>query len=219
MTCFLALIPLAMAAASEPSSETARPAVTVHLDAPQDWSGETISLPPGFARTMSLKGVEVIRFAPGMFRPDSDSFFTYAFVFWLPDTGRLTKDQLRTEFLKYYRGLATAVARNRQLAVSPDDFQLNLTADPKHADRFLATLQWAEPFRTGAAQTLRFRIRSRTPESRNGLLLSVAVSPQPYRHSLWKQLAGILKSVRFTDAENGAETENSSDTDDGGRNR
>ena len=37
----------------------------IPLKAPKGWSGETIKLPPGFARDMKLRGIEVIRFAPG----------------------------------------------------------------------------------------------------------------------------------------------------------
>ena len=32
---------------------------------------------------MKLTGVEEIRFAPGMFKPESETFFTYVFVFAL----------------------------------------------------------------------------------------------------------------------------------------
>ena len=54
---------------------------TFKLAAPEGWGGETIQLPPGFAPDMKLKGSEHIRFAPGMMKPKSDSFFCYAFVF------------------------------------------------------------------------------------------------------------------------------------------
>ena len=48
-----------------------------------DWKGERIVLPPKFAPDMKLTGVEEIRFAPGMFKPESETFFTYVFVFAL----------------------------------------------------------------------------------------------------------------------------------------
>jgi len=46
------------------------------LAAPEGWGGETIQLPPKFASDMKLKGSEHIRFAPGMMKPLSDSFFS-----------------------------------------------------------------------------------------------------------------------------------------------
>ena len=45
------------------------------------WGGERIELPPRFAPTLGLKGIEEIRFAPGMFKPESESFFSYVILF------------------------------------------------------------------------------------------------------------------------------------------
>ncbi len=193
IACFL---PLTSSSVAQ-ESETRPAAVRLTLEAPEGWSGETIKLPPGFARDMMLKGVEVIRFAPGMFQPDSESFFSYALVFWLPETEKLTQKQLHEELLKYYRGLATAVARGRKLGVEPKDFQLKLTPIEKQPGSFRATLDWAEPFRTGAAQALRFEISSRAAKDQSGLLLSIAASPQPHDHKLWKQLNTVLKTAKF----------------------
>ncbi len=47
------------------------------LAASDGWGGETIQLPPGFARDMKLKRLEHIRFAPGMMKAESESFFCY----------------------------------------------------------------------------------------------------------------------------------------------
>ena len=173
---------------------------TVQLEAPEKWSGETITLPPGFARDMAIKGVEVIRFAPGMFDPQAEDFFSYAIVFWLPESKPLTEKQLHDEFLKYYRGLATAVARGRKLGVDPQNFKLKLTAVEKKPHTWRAELEWAEPFRTGQAQTLRFTISSSESAEHNGLLISIAASPQPHEHAIWKQLDTILKSAKFVPA-------------------
>jgi len=177
------------------------PKVTVQLEAPEKWSGETISLPPGFARDMALNGTEVIRFAPGMFDSRAEDFFSYALVFWLPETKPLTKKQLHEEFLKYYRGLATAVSRGRKLGIDPQDFKLKLTPVEKKPQTYRAELEWAEPFRTGQAQTLRFAISARESAEHNGLLLSIAASPQPHEHAIWKQLDSILQSAKFVPAD------------------
>ena len=84
------------------------------LAAPSGWGGETIQLPPGFAPDMKLKGSEHIRFAPGMMKPESDSFFSYAFVFELQPQPVLTDDVVKDEFLKYYRGLCREVLNGSQ---------------------------------------------------------------------------------------------------------
>src|SRR5262245_54496113 len=69
------LLPTTVLIAAEPEN--------TKLAAPTGWGGETIQLPPRFAADMKLKGTEHIRFAPGMMKPESDSFFSYAFTFEL----------------------------------------------------------------------------------------------------------------------------------------
>ena len=96
------------------------------LAAPAGWGGETIKLPPGFAPDMKLKGSEHIRFAPGMMRPASDSFFSYAFVFELQPQPVLTEAVIKDEFLKYFRGLCKAVLRGEFPDVDPATFTLEL---------------------------------------------------------------------------------------------
>ena len=73
------------------------------------WRGERIPLPPGFAKDMGWRGFEEIRFAPGMFEPDSEQFFTYVLAFYLEPGTTTREENLKREFLAYYRGLAKAV--------------------------------------------------------------------------------------------------------------
>ena len=49
-----------------------------------EWKGERIELPPTFAPKMKMEGIEEIRFAPGMFKPGEEDFFSYVFVFAIP---------------------------------------------------------------------------------------------------------------------------------------
>ncbi|MBU62044.1 MAG: hypothetical protein CMI26_06040, partial [Opitutae bacterium] len=56
---------------------------TFHWKTDPVWFGERIKLPPGFSPTMDWKGIEEIRFAPGMFKADQPDFFSYALVFSL----------------------------------------------------------------------------------------------------------------------------------------
>src|SRR5262245_62014555 len=77
-----------------------------HRPAPDGWGKETIKLPPAFAPDMKWKGSEELRFAPGMFKADSDTFFSYALLFWLPDDQKIDSETMQRELLEYYRGLA-----------------------------------------------------------------------------------------------------------------
>lgn len=171
------------------------------LAAPAGWGGETISLPPGFAPDMKLKGSEHIRFAPGMMKPESDSFFSYAFVFELQLQPVLTEAVVRDEFLKYYRGLCKAVLNGKLPDVDPAGFTLKLqrvVSDEKPASEerakdapalYAGTLEWVEPFATKKSQKLNLEIRTWAGSDRNYLF--ACVSPQGQDAAIWKQLHTI----------------------------
>lgn len=188
---FCLLMSAAIAGADEPNA--------VKLAAPAGWSGETIALPPGFAPDMALKGAEHIRFAPGMMKPTSDSFFSYAFVFELQVKPELTDAVVKEEFLKYYRGLCKAVLNGKGPDVDPSKFTMELErvkSDAKPGEKaadvptvYTATLEWVEPFATKKPQKLNLEIRTWTRENRNYLFASV--SPQARDAAIWKQLNGI----------------------------
>lgn len=171
------------------------------LAAPTGWGGETIKLPPGFAPDMKLKGFEHIRFAPGMMKPESDSFFCYAFAFELQPQPVLTEAVVKDEFLKYYRGLCKAVLNGKRPDVDPSEFTLELqrvksdaksSSDEKAADaptHYTGTLDWVEPFATKKPQKLYLEIRTWAGSDRNYIF--ACVSPQTLDTAIWKQLRTI----------------------------
>jgi hypothetical protein len=167
------------------------------LEAPADWGGETIKLPPGFARDMKWRGVEHIRFAPGMMQANSDTFFCYAFAFELDRNTDLTQEAVTAEFLKYYRGLCSAVAGAKipDLDTSKFSFKLEPTktkptalADVKEI-HYTGVLDWIEPFATRKPQKLNVEIQT-WKDDHHGYLFA-GVSPQATDAVIWNQLHKI----------------------------
>ena len=78
---------------------------------PTGWRSETIPFPLDFAPSLPYHGTEEIRFAPGFFKPVSETYFTYSFV-WLVE-GEPSFDALSSELGTYFAGLAQAVAPKR----------------------------------------------------------------------------------------------------------
>ncbi len=181
------------------------------LAAPEGWGGETIELPPVFAPDMKLKGAEHIRFAPGMMKPASDSFFSYAFVLELQSKPELTESVVKDEFLKYYRGLCKAVLNGKIPDVDPSKFTLELQRlksdakphpDEKVADApvlYTGTLDWVEPFATKKPQKLNLEIRTWTRNDRNYIF--ACVSLQARDTAIWKQMHAIRDDYLKTKAE------------------
>lgn len=171
------------------------------LTAPKEWGGETIKLPPGFAPDMKLKGSEHIRFAPGMMKPRSESFFSYAFVFEVQPEPKLTEAVVKEEILKYYRRLSKAVLNGKLADLDPSKFTLQLKrtkADPespsdkKNASTsaaYTGTLDWIEPFVTKKQQTLNLEIQTSIGSESNYIF--VCVSPLSRDARIWNQLHKI----------------------------
>lgn len=193
MRLFTTLI-LAICTCAAPADE----ADVLKLHAPEGWSGETISLPPGFAKDMSFKGKEHIRFAPGMMKAGSETFFCYAFVFELNKDTTLTPKTIRQELLSYYRGLCTAVMNGKQPELAPSSFTLTLKPAKRAAGstplvdneaHYAAELKWVEPFATGKTQTLHLEILTGT--TANHQILFACVAPQKQDAPIWKSLRKI----------------------------
>ena len=173
---------------------------TFHWETGSGWFGERIKLPPGFALTMSWKGIEEIRFAPGMFKPDQSDFFSYALVFSLDPKTELNGKTIREQILLYYQGLSSRVSAGKGRKVDVSKFVLalkpagNLRSAPKQAKGATALtgkLDWIEPFATAKSQTLRLEIHAWNDEAHERAYLFVCASPQPPDTPIWKKLRSI----------------------------
>ena len=193
-SCSVLLFALFAVALSE--ATVAEEPIRVEMETPKGWRTETLSLPTGFAKDMKLTGFEEVRFAPGMFRPDAEDFFTYCFVFCLPDQSPPNPKVLTEELLKYYRGLAVAVTRRSGIDVKSASFTLKITPVKDSKTKSRAVMTWIEPFATRKPQTLNLEIESVIDSSVKGCLLKIAVSPKPHDGNVWKPMRKLLKGAK-----------------------
>jgi hypothetical protein len=175
-----------------------------------EWQGERITLPPAFAPDMKLKGIEEIRFAPGMFDPKSDSFFSYVFVFSFSQDQPASEEMIKQETLTYYRGLAKSVLEGRGKEVDASKFKFELkkakeanataasVADAKTVTQYAGKLDWIEPFATAEPQVLHFEIQSWSDPATNRNYLFVGTSPQEIgdQVAIWKELRKIRSEFK-----------------------
>jgi hypothetical protein len=173
---------------------------------PKGWGKETIELPPKFAPDMTWKGVEELRFAPGMFKADAADFFSYALLFWLPDGQKTDPKTVEKELLAYYRGLAKVVAESKKQKVDVSDFTLTIKdAKDKTGKRpsgetytaHVGELKWTEPFATGKPQTLRIEIHTWPSAKHKHNCVFICASPQPETAEVWKKLREIRDGTTF----------------------
>jgi hypothetical protein len=178
-----------------------QPKQLYQVPAPAGWAKETISLPPGFAKDMTWKGVEELRFAPGMYKPESESFFSYAILFWLPGEQKVDAKTMEQEMLAYYKGLCQAVSKGKNKTVDVSTFKVSIKdITPKKAKtrptgesylEYEGELHWVEPFVTGKPQTLKLEIHTWYCEKHKHQCVFMCVSPQPKDAAVWKTMHEI----------------------------
>ena len=180
------------------------PKTSIDFPVPKGWKQERLPLPAPFAPDMKLKGLEDLRFAPGMFQPESDSFFSYVFVFQVQQQPKVTQQVLERELLAYYRGLAVAVLKSRNQKVDTDRFAVKLDAakpketKPVHGHQpqsYSGTIKWVEPFATRKQQTLRLDIQTWTCGESKSAFVCVCASPKELSAPIWKQMLKLRASI------------------------
>lgn len=172
-----------------------------------EWKGERITLPPAFAPAMKLRGIEEIRFAPGMFQAQSDSFFSYAFVFSVTKDQELTPEVIQREILTYYRGLAESVLKGRGQTVDAGKFTFALARSKQAVGtpeqlpastlvtQYAGELDWVEPFATRKPQALHFEIQSWSAPrpARNYLFVCASPKAPGETEAIWRELRTIRR--------------------------
>ncbi len=200
ISSLLGVLCLAAVAAGEPEK------LPYQVPEPKGWGKEKIDLPPTFAPDMAWKGVEELRFAPGMFKADAADFFSYALLFWLSDDQKTDTKTMEKELLAYYRGLAKAVSESKKQKIDASEFTLTIKdakdktgkrADGETYSAFVGELKWVEPFATGKAQTLRIEIHTWRCEKHKRNCVFICASPQPETAEVWKKLREIRNGTTF----------------------
>src|SRR5580765_2076682 len=80
---------------SIPITAKSQDAKAEFLKEPSTWSFERFPLPPVFSPEFPYKGLEELRFAPGMFNKDSSGYFSYAFIAQLDNTTAIMQSEIK----------------------------------------------------------------------------------------------------------------------------
>ena len=124
---------------------------------PGEWRHERLAFPLSFAPDLKYQGFEELRFAPGMFNPQSDTYFTYIFAVRLEGTHKIDSDFVRTFLFKYYRGLCEAVGADRDPPLDLEKISGSVKKGEDQrtgADDFVAEVVMVDASVTGKPMTL-----------------------------------------------------------------
>ena len=160
-----------------------------YLKAPVSWEFERFALPPGFSAGFPYKGVEELRFSPGMFKKDSADYFSYAFVARLDNTPALTREDVQNYLLLYFKGLCASTAQQRKLMIDTNKITVSIEKAGNGSGEYNAILRVFGVFADGAPVTLNAEVKVLTGKDTTYLVF--IASPQKKTHPIWQVLKDI----------------------------
>jgi len=163
------------------------------LKQPQNWQFERFTLPPEFAPNIPYKGVEELRFSPGMFVKDSASYFTYAFVAELDNINSISQDNIKDYLLEYFKGLCSSTAKQGKLSIDTSKIDVAIEKKQKAgADAFYdGTLDIFGVFADGAPVKLNVEIKVMSDKATSKIYLVFIGSPLNKSDEVWAKLRSI----------------------------
>jgi hypothetical protein len=165
------------------------------LKEPADWSFERFALPPSFAPGFPYKGVEELRFSPGVFNKDSTDYFTYAFVAQLDSTTTISLDNIRNYLLNYFKGLCSSTANDRKLVI--DTSKITVFVEKKKGTHnneiYNALLNVFGVFADAAPVKLNMEVKVLVNTAAKKTYLIFIASPHEKTDDVWKELYKIQK--------------------------
>ena len=161
-----------------------------YLKGPASWQFEKFPLPPTFAPAFPYKGVEELRFSPGMFNKDSSDYFSYAFVSRLDNAPSFTMEDAKNYLLVYFKGLCGSTAKQRNLSVDTSQITVSIEGGPV---TYHAVLKVFGVFADGAPVTLNAYIKVLNDNKAQNTYLVFIASPQKKTDPIWRQLYEIQK--------------------------
>lgn len=160
------------------------------LPAPADWRFERIDFPLSFAPELKYEGFEELRFSPGMFNAESDTYFSYIFAMKINNDVTLDAAELQTLLETYFRGLCRTVAKEKKFDIDVTKISAQVQADQLDAQpgrHFRATVESFDPFVTGKPLTLNLEMIVINVNP-TGKIIFAAVSPKPTDAPVWSVL-------------------------------
>ncbi len=167
----------------EVAEEVAAP-LPFSMPVPAGWRTETIPFPLSFAPDLPYQGIEELRFAPGMFEAESETFWSYGFAWWIRDEDPSDAASLGEHLETYFRGLAGGDPSFEQAT-----FEVALEESDDRG--VVGTAHILDSFTTHEQVRLNVQVQRLPCWSVGRQLVFFALSPQGQDHRVWDELASI----------------------------
>jgi hypothetical protein len=170
-----------------------------HLPTPEGWKTETIPFPLGFAPELDYEGFEELRFAPGMFKPEEEDFWSYTFVWWVPAATEISAAILQRDLDAYYGGLNHGVNDKEENQPEIPAVRSTVRAVDVAEDaplEYAGTIDTFDSFVTQKPISLNFRAEVITCADQGHIAVYFELSPQATTHGVWENLHRIREGFR-----------------------
>jgi hypothetical protein len=188
ITCYIVLLFFTCLSQAIQAQAIVTPAL---LQEPAGWEFERFALPPAFAPGFPYRGVEELRFSPGMFKKDSADYFTYAFVAQLDSTAAVSGEDVKNYLLEYFRGLCSSTAKQRSLSVDTAAIAVDISKNDHHSTGqviYNVVAGIFGVFTDGAPVKLNMEVKVVSNAAAKQTFLVFIASPQKKDHAVWKRL-------------------------------
>jgi hypothetical protein len=179
-----------------PSVAVPQTPATLFQKVPEGWKSEVLAFPPHFAPGIDFRGVEELRFPPGMSKPETETYLSYAFIWWVEGQPKISAKRLEKVLLKYYKGLYLDESKKKDQK-RVDGFSVTVrkedavSVDGLSKTIYSGQVDWVDPFVTENDVRSTLRIEQwRCPENGHTALLFLA-SPRPEGSPAWQKLAMV----------------------------
>ncbi len=155
---------------------------------PEGWGKERIVFPIKFAPSIPYKGMEEIRFMPGWANAASEEYWSYAFL-WYLDGKKKIDTKTMVDYLKiYYEGLPAATKSIPREKLITAVITNKTEAVDNYYELHIAGTIYMLDYMSQKPITLNYLIRTFVCEGEDKTFVLFQLSPQPYKHELWKKL-------------------------------
>lgn len=159
------------------------------IEAPDDWSKESFSLPPSFASSIKFSGVEEVRFAPGWADKSSSEFWTYTFAWYLSGNAKLTENLLEELMEDYFNGLTVEVGKSNGIAsesITKSTASFSSTKTRSNQQSFKGTIDLYDVFFTHKPINLKVKVKEFYCPEIDKHLIVFSFSPMEFDHKVWE---------------------------------
>ncbi|HVF97705.1 MAG TPA: hypothetical protein VM871_10300 [Flavisolibacter sp.] len=166
---------------------------TLHTSDTEGWTIERFLIPINFAPQILYNGVEDIRFTPGWAKPQSDDYWSYAFLWYLDGKPQIDANTIASNLKAYYTGL---IRINTESSKVPDA-QIVVTTrfdavatGAGDASTYSGTITMLD-FMQLKPITLNCIVHVKPCSASDKAVLFYELSPQPFTHKVWESLSQL----------------------------